>query len=257
MKALDLFRLDGRTALVTGASSGIGVVMAEALAEAGARVALAARREKKLRHVAEALAEKGYEVKAFRCDVSSENDVKNLIENVVREMGAIDILVNNAGITAESPSTEMRVEDWRKVLEVNLTGVFLCSREAAKKMIDGRRGGKIINVSSVYGLMADATPEAPYFASKAGVVGLTRQLALEWAPYGINVNAVAPGIFPSEMTAPFIEDADDLSYTLSRVPFHRLGLPEDLKGVILFLASKASDYVTGQVIVVDGGWSIW
>lgn len=257
MKVLELFRLDGKVALVTGASSGLGVVMAEALAEAGAHVALSARREERLKAVAEKLRSEGYHAEVFPCDVTLEKDVKRTIKAVVEKMGSIDILVNNAGVTTASPSTEMRVEDWKKVLDVNLTGMFLCSREAAREMIRAGRGGKIINVSSVYGLMADATPEAPYFASKAGVIGLTKQLALEWAPHRINVNAIAPGFFPSEMTAPFIEDLDALSYTLSRIPLHRIGLPNDLKGVVVFLASDASNYITGQVIVVDGGWTLW
>lgn len=173
------------------------------------------------------------------------------------EAGSINILVNNAGITIASPTPKMRTDDWEKVLKVNLTGTFLLCREVAKNMISSGKGGKIINISSVYGLVADNTPELPYFVSKAGIIGLTRQLALELAPHKINVNAVAPGFFPSEMTAPFISDLDSLSSTLSKIPLHRLGMPEDLKGVIVFLASRASDYITGQVIIVDGGWSIW
>jgi NAD(P)-dependent dehydrogenase (short-subunit alcohol dehydrogenase family) len=151
----------------------------------------------------------------------------------------------------------MKLEDWEKVLNVNLTGVFLFCREVAKNMIKIGEGGKIINVSSIYGLIADDTPELPYFVSKAGLLGLTRQLALELAPYRINVNAIAPGFFPSEMTSQFISDLDNLSLTLSKIPLRRIGMPNDLKGVIIFLASRASDYITGQVIVIDGGWSIW
>ncbi|MEN2975204.1 MAG: glucose 1-dehydrogenase [Candidatus Caldarchaeales archaeon] len=257
MKVLDLFRLDGKVAVITGASSGLGVVAAEALAEAGARVVLLARREEKLRRVVEKLRRENYVADFLVCDITLEEEVKHAVRSTIDKMGSIDILVNNAGITYASPSTEMKIADWRRVLEVNLTGMFLFSREFAKAVIKTGRGGKIINISSVYGIIADATPEAPYFTSKAGVIGLTRQLALEWAPHKINVNAIAPGFFPSEMTAPFIKDLDALSYTLSRIPVHRIGLPKDLKGVIVFLASNASDYITGQVIVVDGGWSLW
>ena len=132
----------------------------------------------------------------------------------------------------------------------------MCAKHASKRMIEQKKG-KIINISSVYGVMADTSPELPYYASKAGVIGLTRQLALELAPYNIQVNAIAPGFFSSEMTKPIFEDADALSYTLSRIPMNRVGLPEELSGVARFLASRASDYVTGQLIVVDGGWSLW
>ena len=253
----ELFKLDGKTAIVTGGSSGIGVVIAEALCEAGAKVVLVARRIDRLKIVTDLLRSKGHNVKFSQCDVGREKDVVETVRSVIDELGEINILVNNAGTTIPTPTVEMKVEDWEKVLNVNLTGVFLFCREVAKSMIKSGRGGKIINVSSVYGLIADQTPELPYFTSKTGIIGLTRQLALELAPYKINVNAVAPGFFPSEMTSPFISDLDSLSSTLSKIPLRRIGMPDDLKGVILFLASKASDYITGQVIVVDGGWSIW
>lgn len=257
MKALDLFNLEGRNAVVTGGSSGLGVIISEALCEAGANVFLVARRLDRLKSVAEAFKSRGYLVKFSKCDVSHEQEVIETVEKIVREMGLIDILVNNAGTTIASPTIDMKREQWEKVLDVNLTGTFLFIREVSRNMIRSGRGGKIINISSVYGLIADNTFELPYFASKAGIIGLTRQLALELAPYKINVNAVAPGFFPSEMTAPFIYDLDSLSSTLSKIPLRRLGMPEDLKGVIVFLASRASDYITGQVIIVDGGWTIW
>jgi len=257
MAVFELFKLDGKTAIVTGCSSGLGVIMAEALCEAGARVVLVARRIERLRSVASSLESRGFTVKFFQCDVSREEEVVKTVAKIVGDVGRVDILVNNAGVTIPSPTTEMKLEDWERVLNVNLTGVFLFCREVAKNMIKIGEGGKIINVSSVYGLIADDTPELPYFVSKAGVLGLTRQLALELAPYKINVNAIAPGFFPSEMTSPFISDLDSLSLTLSKIPLHRIGMPDDLKGVIIFLASRASDYITGQVIVIDGGWSIW
>lgn len=257
MAVFELFKLDGKTAIVTGCSSGLGVIMAEALCEAGARVVLVARRIERLRSVTSFLESRGFTVKFFQCDVSREEEVVKTVAKIVDDVGRVDILVNNAGVTIPSPTIEMKLEDWERVLNVNLTGVFLFCREVAKNMIKIGEGGKIINVSSVYGLIADDTPELPYFVSKAGVLGLTRQLALELAPYKINVNAIAPGFFPSEMTSPFISDLDSLSITLSKIPLHRIGMPDDLKGVIIFLASRASDYITGQVIVIDGGWSIW
>ena len=257
MALYELFNLDGKTAVVTGSSSGLGVIMAEALCEAGARVVLVARRVERLKSVASFLESRGFAVKFFQCDVGRDRDVVETVKKIVDDMGKIDILVNNAGITIPSSTIEMKLEDWEKVLNVNLTGVFLFCREVAKNMIKIGEGGKIINVSSIYGLIADDTPELPYFVSKAGLLGLTRQLALELAPYRINVNAIAPGFFPSEMTSQFISDLDNLSLTLSKIPLRRIGMPNDLKGVIIFLASRASDYITGQVIVIDGGWSIW
>ncbi len=253
MKSLDLFRLDGRRALITGASSGLGVVAAEGLTEAGAEVVLVARREERLRKITDKLREKGYSAEYYVCDISREQEVRDMVLKASSK--PIDILVNNAGITAAHPTISMPLTEWNKVISVNLTGTFLLCREVGKTMIN--RGGKIINIASVYGIIADDTPEAPYFASKAGIIGLTRQLALEFAPHRINVNAIAPGFFPSEMTKPFIENLDTLSNTLSRIPLNRIGRPEDLKGVIVFLASPASDYITGQVITVDGGWTIW
>jgi len=257
MSVLELFKLDNKTAIVTGGSSGLGVVIAEALCEAGARVFLVARRLDRMRDVANFLKLRGFDVEFFKCDVSCEDEVVATVSKVVEKAGKIDILINNAGITIPSRTVELKLEDWKKVLEVNLTGAFLFCREVAKNMMRIGGGGKIINLSSVYGLIADDTPELPYFASKAGIIGMTRQLALELAPHRINVNAIAPGFFPSEMTASFISDLDSLSSTLSKIPMRRLGMPNDLKGVIVFLSSQASDYITGQVIVVDGGWTIW
>ena len=257
MSVHELFKLDGKVAIVTGGSSGLGVIMDEALCEAGAKVVLVARRIDKLKSVADLLKSKGHTVRFLQCDVGREKDVVETVELVNDKMGGVDILINNAGITIPSPTTEMKIEDWDKVLNVNLTGVFLFCREVAKKMIKSGKGGKIINISSIYGLIADETPELPYFVSKTGIIGLTRQLALELAPFKINVNAIAPGFFPSEMTSPFISNLDSLSSTLSKIPLRRIGMPDDLKGVVVFLASNASNYITGQVLIVDGCWSIW
>ena len=230
--------------------------MAEGLAEAGGRLVLAARRIDKLDEVVRSMRTKGYDVRAMRCDVTDEGEVKRTAEAITGVYGSLDVLVNNAGTTFASPTKDLDVEEWRRVVDVNLTGVFLCTKHAAKQMIKQGRG-KIVNVSSVYGVMVDTSLELPYYASKSGVIGLTRQLALEFASYNLQVNAIAPGFFPSEMTKPVIEDVDSLSYTLSRIPMKRIGKPEELKGIVRFLASKASDYVTGQLIVVDGGWSLW
>lgn len=255
MKADRLFRLDGKVAAVTGAAGGLGKFMAEGLGQAGARLALLDVKEEALGKTTEELS-KRYDVEGVRCDVTSEDDVKRAMGLVAKDMGPPDILVNNAGTTKASPTTEFSRADWDRILDVNLTGMFLCSKEAARHM-KKRRSGKIINISSVYGLMADVSPELAYYTTKAGVIGMTRGLALEFARFGINVNAIAPGFFPTEMTRPFIEDLDALSYTLARIPMRRLGRPYELMGTVVFLSSRASDGMTGQVLPVDGGWSIW
>lgn len=256
MSALDLFQLKGKVAVVTGGAGGLGRFMSEGLAEAGASVALVDVREEALRNVEKELKEEGLRVTSHVCDITNEDQVARTMGEIAKKFGSIDVVVNNAGITRASPVTSFSLDDWNKVIAVNLTGMFLCSREACKHMIK-RREGKIVNISSVYGIMADVSPELAYYTTKAGVVGFTRGLALEMAPHNINVNAIAPGFFPSEMTRPFIEDLDALSYTLARIPMRRIGYPYELKGAVIFLSSKASDGITGQVIPVDSGWSIW
>jgi 2-deoxy-D-gluconate 3-dehydrogenase len=249
--------LEDSICLVTGASGGLGVVIAEALGEAGGNLILLARRAEKLREVEYGLGLNGIKkVEIMVCDVTQEDQVSYAFDSIFKKHGRIDILVNNAGTTVASPTTQMKIADWKNVIDTNLTSVFVCSKHAAKHMIPKRRG-KIINLASVLGLQADTSLELPYYASKSGIIGLTRQLALEFAPHNINVNAIAPGFFPSEMTRQFVEDIDALSYLLARIPLRRIGKPEDLKGVVRFLVSHASDYITGQTIVVDGGWTLW
>lgn len=256
MMTTDIFKVTDKVCWITGASSGLGIMLAEGLAEAGARVVLTARRVDRLHQVAESLKSKGYEAEPMKCDVTKETEVRSVVETVTEKFGSLDVLVNNAGTTTVSPTTDMQVSEWKRVLETNLTGVFLCSKYASSQMI-AQKHGKIVNISSVYAAMADISFELPYYTTKAGIFGLTRQLALELAPHNVQVNSIAPGFFPSEMTRSVITDLDSLSYTLSRIPMKRIGTTEDLKGVIRFLASKASDYITGQVITVDGGWNLW
>lgn len=256
MGVLDLFDLKGKVALVTGASSGLGVVFAEALAEAGADVAIVARRKERLDEVAKSISKSGRRILPIQCDVSVQAQVKSAVESALKDLGRLDVMVNNAGVAAMGPSTEMKVEDWEKVLSVNLTGVFLGSREAAKTMI-AQGSGKIINIASIYGASADIFPAAPYYATKAAVINLTRELAVEWAPFKINVNAIGPGFFPSEMTEGLFRDSRYVEYILKQTPMGRLGNLADLKGAVVFLASSASDFVTGQTLFVDGGWTIW
>lgn len=249
------FDIKGQTAIVTGASSGLGVTFAESLAEIGINVVIAARRYEKLVKVAEELSNK-YDVRVIpvKTDVSQEEQVINMVKTAIENFGSLEILVNNAGIASLSPSIDMSLEDWKKVIDVNLTGVFLCARTAAREMIK-RKYGKIVNIASIYGAVGDIFPTAPYYASKGAVINLTRALAIEWAPYKINVNAIAPGFFPSEMTKPVFQDEKSLKYILSRTALGRTGEPLDLKAALIYLASPASDYLTGQTIFVDGGWT--
>lgn len=249
------FDIKGQTAIVTGASSGLGVTFAESLAEIGINVVIAARRYEKLVQVAEELSKK-YDVRVIpvKTDVSQEEQVINMVKTAIENFGSLEILVNNAGIASLSPSVDMSLEDWKKVIDVNLTGVFLCARTAAREMIK-RKYGKIVNIASIYGAVGDIFPTAPYYASKGAVINLTRALAIEWAPYKINVNAIAPGFFPSEMTTPIFQDEKSLKYILSRTALGRTGEPLDLKAALIYLASPASDYLTGQTIFVDGGWT--
>jgi NAD(P)-dependent dehydrogenase (short-subunit alcohol dehydrogenase family) len=249
------FDIKGQTAIVTGASSGLGVAFAETLAEMGANLVIAARRQEKLAEVAEKLSVR-HQVKVVpvKTDVRQEDQVINMVKTALDNFGSIEILVNNAGLASLSPSINMPIEEWKKVIDVNLTGVFLCARTVAREMIK-KKYGKIVNLASIYGAVGDIFPAAPYYASKAAVVNLTRAFAIEWAPYKINVNAIAPGFFPSEMTEGVFKDENALKHILSRTPLGRTGEQQDLKSALVYLVCPASNYVTGQTIFVDGGWT--
>lgn len=250
------YEISGRVGIVTGASSGLGVTYAETLAESGVNVVIAARRYGRLVEVAKRLEKLGTRVIPVKTDVTKEDDVKKMVETTIENFGKVDISVNNAGVASVSPSIEMSLEEWNKVINVNLTGVFLCARTAAREMIK-QKHGKIINIASIYGAVGDVFPSAPYYATKGAVINLTRAFAIEWAPHKINVNAIAPGFFPSEMTAPIFKDEASLKHIISKTPLGRTGRPLDLKAALLYLASPASDYVTGQTFFIDGGWTAW
>jgi len=249
---MNLFDLDGKVAIVTGGGSGIGRQMAQGLAEAGAELVLCARKVERCEEAAAAMPTRTL---ALPCDVSDEDSVAAMITRVVHEFGRIDILVNNAGTVWGAPPEDIPLKGWQKVVDVNLTGVFLCAQAAGRTMIEKGDGGRIVNIASVAGLhgaSAETMNSLPYHATKGGVIALTRDLAWKWARHGINVNAIAPGWFPSDMANFVIERNPQLA---ERIPLGRFGGPEDLKGAVIFLASRASAYVTGHTLVVDGGQS--
>jgi NAD(P)-dependent dehydrogenase (short-subunit alcohol dehydrogenase family) len=252
MHTRQLFDLSERVAIVTGGSVGLGRQMAQGLAEMGANVVLCARKKERCEAAAEELRKLGVKSVALGCDVKDPASVKDVVDATVAEFGRIDVLINNAGIAWGAPVEEMRLEHWNKVLETNLTGTFLFSQAAGKVMI-GQRKGKIINIASVAGIRG-APPEFQaigYHASKGGVIAFTKDLACKWGVHNIQVNAIAPGWFPTNMSQVVIERNKD--YFLQRIPARRFGGDDDLKGAAVYLASSASDYVTGDVLVVDGG----
>jgi len=249
---LDRFKLTDRVALVTGASRGIGRGYAEALAEAGAHVVLAARSADELKELAHRLTRGERRALAVPTDVSRETDLDALVEATLQEFGRVDILVNNVGITARYPAEEFPAEEWDRVMNVDLRSIFLLCQKVARVM-KGQGGGKIINTASLC-CEIGVPLTAAYSAAKGGLKQLTKVLAVEWAKYGINVNAIGPGYIRTEMTEPLFRNPRRYQLVLERVAIPRWGTPEDLKGAVVFLASSASDYVTGQVLYVDGGW---
>jgi gluconate 5-dehydrogenase len=247
-----LFDVSGRVAVISGGSMGLGRQMAEALAEGGVHLVLCARKKERCEQAAAELRQSGVKILALGCDVRKAEDIHAVVDRAISEFGRIDILFNNAGTSWGAPVEEMKLEHWNKVIETNLTGTFLFSQAVGKHMIRQQRG-KIINIASVAGLQG-APPELQaigYHASKGGVIAFTRDLARKWGMYNIQVNAIAPGWFPTQMSQVVIENHRD--EFLKRIPLGRFGGNHDLKGAALFLASDASAYVTGHVLVVDGG----
>jgi gluconate 5-dehydrogenase len=251
----ELFALDGRVAIVTGASRGLGEEMAEGLAEAGAALMICARREQWLTPTIERFAARGFRVEGLVADVSKQSDVQAVVDRTIAIYGRLDILVNNAGITWGARPEDMALDKWQKVIDVNLTGAFLFAQAAGRAMLE-RGYGRIINIASIAGLHAavDGPHYAPYAASKAGLMGLTRELAASWGRHGIRVNAIAPGFFHSRLADPVLPLVEPAIKATCPIP--RIGAEGELKGVCVFLASDASNYITGQTIVVDGGRTI-
>lgn len=252
MGILDRFRLDGRVAIVTGGNRGLGSAIAGALAEAGARIAIASRKAEQAQAAACRLESvTGQMCHGYECDVRDPGQVKTLVSQVLIEFGQIDILVNNAGINIRGPIETLSVDEFRQVQETNVTGMWLMCREVAPFM-KAHRYGRVINMGSVLSVVA-MPDRTPYAASKGAVLQLTRVLALEWAPYGITVNAMLPGHIVTEMDRPLLNDPQTYESFVAQVPLGRLGDPEDIKGLALFLASDASSFVTGSGIAIDGG----
>jgi NAD(P)-dependent dehydrogenase (short-subunit alcohol dehydrogenase family) len=252
MNAKQLFDLSGRVALITGGSIGLGRQMAEGLAEMGANLVLCARKKERCEQAAAQLKQLGVKTLALSCDVKNPDQVHEVVQQTVSHFGRIDILINNAGTSWGAPVEEMRLDHWNKVIETNLTGTFLFSQAVGKIMLPQRRG-KIINIASVAGIQG-APPQFQaigYHASKGGVIAFTKDLACKWGVHNIQVNAIAPGWFPTHMSEVVIEQNREAF--LKNIPLGRFGSDHDLKGAAAFLASDASDFVTGHVLVVDGG----
>jgi 3-oxoacyl-[acyl-carrier protein] reductase len=247
---MSIMQLNGKTALITGSGRGLGKAIALKLAELGANIVLNdIPGSDSIDETAQEFKEAGYNVVVTKGDVRNENDVKDMVKKTVEAFGSLDILVNNAGITRDKPMAMMSVEDWDAVLDINLKGAFLCTKAAAKIMIK-QRSGKIVNIASVAGAYGNKG-QANYSASKAGLIGLTKTTAKEFAARGITCNAVAPGIIKSKMTDVLPDEVKE-AY-LNNIALGRFGTPEDVANVVAFLSSSYSDYVTGQVIDIDGG----
>lgn len=247
----DLFSLDGRVALVTGASSGLGRHFAHVLHEAGATVVLAARRTDRIEADAAKL---GSRARALTLDVTDETSIAACFERLAKEGVVCDVVVNNAGISGSSLILQMETQEWDDVVKVNLRGPFLVAREAARRLVAAKKPGSIVNIASILGLRVSPAL-APYMASKAGLIHLTRSMAWEFARYGIRVNALCPGYFKTEINADFLE-TDYAQASLKRVPQRRIGDLQDLTGPLLLLTSNAGAFMTGEALVVDGGQSI-
>lgn len=247
-----LFRLDNKVAIVTGGSQGLGKAMALALAQAGANVVVGARTVSKADEVSQEIIQAGGNAMSIRLDVGDADSVNGMVKATLDKFETIDILVNNAGVNLRHPCVEMPEEEWDTVIRTNLKGTFLCSQAVGRIMLP-RKTGKVINIASLLGTVAQPN-RGPYAASKGGIIQFTKVLALEWAPYNINVNAIGPGYFLTELNTKLMDDRKTFDELTSRIPMGKWADPQDIGGPVVFLASEASKYVTGHVLFVDGGY---
>ena len=250
----DIFRLDGKVAMITGGTKGLGLAMAHALASVGAQIAINSRHGAEAEEAAAKIATKhGCRAVGVEADVTKPDQINEFVQRVVDELGSVDILIANAGVNVRLPTTELPLEEWQRVIDINLTGPFLCSQAVIPHML--KKGwGRVIHVSSIMGLVGLAG-RPPYTASKGGIVLLTKTQALELAEKGVTVNAICPGPFGTEMNKPLMEDPEKYQAFVSKIPMGRWGEMNELDGAVIFLASQTSSFVTGTTLTVDGGWT--
>ena len=247
----NIFNVEGKVALITGSTGSLGYTFAKGLAQHGATVILNGRNPEKLNHKVSELKSEGYRAFGYAFDITNSKHVNDAISNVEKNIGPIDILVNNAGITLRAPLEDFQEEDWKTLIDINLTGAFIVAKSVVQFMIK-RNAGKIINIGSVQSELGRPTI-APYAATKGGIKMLTKGMAIDWAKYGIQVNGIGPGYFKTELTKPLYEDIEFDEWLCNRTPSNRWGEPEELIGALLFLSSEASSYVNGHMLYVDGG----
>ncbi len=251
----DLFDLTGKTAMVTGSTRGLGEVAAKALAKAGAEVAVCGRNPDDLARVSRDIADLGVNTRGFSLDVLSKSKIAQSVSEILDHFGKVDILVNNAGVNFRVPVLEFPEEEWDRVLGTNLKGYLLVAQAVVPQML-ARGYGKVINMSSILGTVA-LPSQAAYASSKGGVDQLTKVMALEWAKSGVRVNAIGPTYFETELVAQLRNDPERFNFINERTPMGRWGYPPELEGIVIFLAATASDFITGQTIYIDGGWTVW
>jgi NAD(P)-dependent dehydrogenase (short-subunit alcohol dehydrogenase family) len=250
----DLFDITGNVAIVTGGGRGLGAALASGFAAAGARVVIGDQQAATAQASAASIRERGGIALAAQCDITNPTQVQALVDLAVQTYGALDVLVNNAGINIPKPAEDLTLDEWNRIIGVNLTGTFMCCQAAGARML--RQGhGCIINICSVHGHVGSYVHKAAaYNASKAGIINLTRSLALEWGERGVRVNGISPGALRTELMAQRLADPDYVRKTIERLAIKRIGVPEDIVGAALFLASPAASWLTGQIVAVDGGW---
>lgn len=248
-----MFSLNGKTVIVTGATKGLGHAMAKALAKAGAGIVVVSRSPEDCARVAAEVEDAGGKALACSCDITDSASIENLVAKTLDHFGRIDVLVNNAGTSVTKPAEDLTPDDWDKVFNTNLRGVFLLSQAVGKQMIR-QKGGKIINIASVLGLVGNKGT-LPYTSGKGGLIQLTRGLAMEWARHNILVNAIAPGYVVTDMNRETLEDGHVMGALLSKIPLKRFGSADEIAGAVVFMASDAASYMTGSVLTMDGGWT--